>query len=386
MHQGYPVSRRSFLRAASAGLLVSQARTSKAASGLPSSPVAIARCRRYDFDLIKSTLAGLFDQIGGVQSLVRGKTVSVKINLTGGWNAPTYTLSPVFTVYTHPLVTLAACSLFSDYGAQRIVICESLYTTDETRAAYADFGYDPALFESTVPNLMWEDTHNKGTGGVYRTLATGEGAYLYSSFQFNHRYVDTDVLVSIPKMKNHLIAGITLSMKNLFGATPSALYSSGQDNELTTDARVSVLHEGGLSAAGGEILPVPSTNPGFRVPRAVVDIVCARPVDLAIIDGIVTMHGGEGAWHNTRLGIAVPGLLIAGKNSVCADAVTAAVMGYDPAAPDGSKPFYNGSNMLKLASERGVGTHLLSEIDVAGMSIAEARYTFQPTYRDQSPD
>lgn len=367
-------------------MLVSQARSLRADSGLPASPVAIARCRRYDFDLIKSTMAGLFDQIGGVQPLVRGKTVSVKINLTGGWNAPTYTLAPVLTVYTHPLVTLAACSLFSDYGARRIVVCESLYTTDETRTAYAGFGYDPALFESTVPNLEWEDTHNKGTGGSYRSLATGEGAYLYSSFQFNHRYVDTDVLVSIPKMKNHLIAGITLSLKNLFGTTPSALYSSSRDSELTTDARTSVLHEGNLSSAGGEILPVPSTAPGFRVPRAVVDIVRARPVDLAIIDGVVTMHGGEGAWHNTRLGIAVPGLLIAGRNSVCTDAVTAAVMGYDPAAPDGSKPFYNGSNMLRLASERGVGTHLLSEIDVAGLSIAEARYTFQPTYREESPD
>ena len=386
MHQRFTISRRSFLQTASAGLLISQARPARSGSGLPTSAVAIARCRRYDFDLIKSTLAGLFDRIGGVQALVRGKTVSVKINLTGGWNAPVYTLSPVLTVYTHPLVALAACSLFGDYGAHRIIICESLYTTDETRAAYAGFGYDPALFESTVPNLTWEDTHNKGTGETYRTLATGDGAYLYSSFQFNHRYVDTDVLVSIPKMKNHLIAGITLSMKNLFGTTPSALYASGRDNELTTDARESVLHEGGSSAAGGEILPVPSTDPGFRVPRAVVDIVRARPVDLAVIDGIVSMHSGEGAWHNTRLGIAVPGLLIAGRNSVCTDAVTAAVMGYDPAAPDGSKPFYNGSNMLRLASERGLGTHLLSEIDVAGMTIAEARYTFQPTYRDQPPD
>ena len=276
--------------------------------------------------------------------------------------------------------------MFSDYGAQRIVICESLYTTNETRSAYAGFGYDPVLFESTVPNLAWEDTHNRGTGGTYRTLATGEGAYLYSSFQFNYRYVDTDVFVSIPKRKNHLIAGITLSMKKVVGTIPSALYSSGQDNERTTDARANVLHEGGLSAAGGEILPVPSTAPGFRVPRAVVDILRARPVDLAIIDGIVTMHGGEGAWHNTRVGIAVPGLLIAGRNAVCTDAVTAAVMGYEPDASDGTKPFYNGANMLRLASERGVGSNVLSEIDVAGMSIAEARYTFQPTYREQAPD
>jgi uncharacterized protein (DUF362 family) len=387
MHEQPSISRRAFLKAAAACTLATSSKHRLGArAGLPTSPVAIARCRRYDFDLIKTSLSVLFDRIGGVRTLIQGKTVSVKVNLTGGWNVPTYTLSPLLTVYTHPLVTLAACSLFSDYGARRTIICESLYTRSETRTAFAGFGYDPRFFESVVPNLLWEDTHNKGTGGTYRSLPVGDAAYLYSSFQVNHRYVDTDVLVSIPKMKNHLIAGITLSMKNLFGATPSALYASSNDDELTTDARTRVLHEGGFSAAGGEILPIPSTDPGFRVPRAVVDIVRARPVDLAIIDGIVTMHGGEGAWQNTMLGIAVPGLLIAGKNSVCTDAVAAAVMGYDPQAPDGAKPFYNGANMLRLASDRGVGSCFLSEIEVAGLSIEAARYTFQPTYRSQTPE
>ena len=382
------VTRRTFLKQSLSGALaVSSALPSRARdrfyTNLPTSPVAIARCRRYDFDSIRSTLSRQFDQIGGVQSLVSGKTVSVKINLTGGWNAPTYTLPPVQTVYTHPLVTLAACRLFYEYGAKRIVICESLYTNDDARIAYTNYGYSVMLFESNIPNLVWEDTHNKGTGGAYKTLPVGSSVYLYNSIQFNYRYVDTDVVVSIPKMKNHLIAGITLSLKNMFGSTPSALYSSSVDNERTTSSRENVLHNGGLSAAGGEILPIPSTDPGYRVPRAVVDIVRARPVDLCIIDGIVTMFGGEGAWHNTRLGIAVPGLLIAGRNPVTTDAVAAAVMGYDPQAPDGSKPFVNGSNMLRLAAESGLGTNRLSDIDVVGLSIPDARYTFLPTYRSR---
>lgn len=382
------VTRRTFLKQSLSGALaVSSALPSRAGNGfytnVLTSPVAIARCRRYDFDSIKSTLSKQFDQIGGVQSLVSGKTVSVKINLTGGWNVPTYTLPPVQTVYTHPLVALAACRLFYEYGARRIVICESLYTNDEVRAAYTNYGYDVNLFESNIPNLVWEDTHNKGTGGAYRILSVGAGAYLYSSIQFNYRYVDTDVVVSIPKMKNHQIAGITLSLKNMFGSTPSALYSSGRDNEQTTNSRENVLHNGGLSAAGGEILPIPSTDPGYRVPRAVVDIVKARPIDLCIIDGIVTIFGGEGAWHNTRLGIAVPGLLIAGRNPVSTDAVAAAVMGYDPQAADGTKPFINGSNMLQLAADSGLGTNRLSDIEVVGLSIQDALYTFPPTYRSR---
>ncbi len=380
------LSRRTFLSGllvgslASSPILRSHPRTLPA---LPKSPVGILRCRRYDFDLIKSTLSTLFDYIGGVQSLVGGKTVTVKINLTGGWNVPTYTLPVEQTVYTHPLVTLAACRLFYEYGAARTVICESLYSNDEKRTAFTNCGYDVTLFESTVPNLLWEDTHNKGSAAAYRSLSTGPGAYLYSSFQFNHRYVDTDVFVSIGKMKNHQIAGITLSLKNMVGSVPSALYASSRDDELTTSSRTSVLHEGTPSAAGGEVTPVPSYDPGYRVPRAVIDIARARPIDLCIIDGIVTMFGGEGAWHNTRLGIAVPGLLIAGRNAVCTDSVAAAVMGYDPEAPDGSKPFVNGANMLRLAAESGLGTNHLPDIETVGLGIPDALYTFPPTFKSR---
>jgi uncharacterized protein (DUF362 family) len=343
--------------------------------------VAIARCRRYDFTLIRTALARIFDQLGGVQTLVKDKIVSVKVNVTGGWHVPVLTLSPVETVYTHPMVVLAAGSLFHDYGARRVVICESLYSLADTREAFQASGYDVAAFESTIPGLAWENTRNVGTGGMYRRVQVGTDPYLYNWFLLNYRYVDTDVLVSIPKMKNHDIAGVTLSMKNLFGATPSAMYSSSRHNENSTDARIPVLHEGTLSPAGGEVRPIPSTNPGYRVPRAVVDIVRARPIDLAIIDGIVSMHGGEGAWNSTRVGITAPGLLIAGRNCVCTDAVATAVMGYNPDAAGGAKPFYNGDNHLKLAAEAGLGSHRLSEIEVRGLDIAAARYDFLPSYK-----
>jgi len=145
-------------------------------------------------------------------------------------------------------------------------------------------------------------------------------------------------------------------MKNLFGVTPSALYASDARNESSTESRSRVLHEGGLSAAGGEVLPVPSHDPGFRVPRVVVNIVRARPIDISVIDGIVTMHGGEGQWQGASLGIVVPGLLIAGRNCVCTDSGAAAVMEYNPDAAHWTVPFQNGANTLRLAAESGIGT------------------------------
>lgn len=47
---------------------------------------------------------------------------------------------------------------------------------------------------------------------------------MFSALDLNQAYEDTDVMVSLAKMKNHLTAGVTLSMKNLFGITPNSLY------------------------------------------------------------------------------------------------------------------------------------------------------------------
>ncbi len=374
---GADISRRSFLARASAAILASDAYS----ASLPTLPVSVTRCRRYDFDSIKSALSGMFDQLGGIGTLVRGKSVCVKVNITGGWHVNVYSLPPTETVYTHPTVVLAACSLFSDYGARRIVVCESVYAAAVGRAAFEQSLYNVSLFESVIPGIQWENTRNLGSGTQYSKINAGDGALVYQYFYVNRQYVDTDVMVSIPKMKNHDIAGITLSMKNLFGIAPSSLYASSVQDESSTSARTATFHSGGLSAAGGEVSPVVQNHEGYHVPRTVVDLNRARPIDLCIIDGIVSEHGGEGAWNGTPLGIVVPGLLIVGRNAACTDTVAASIMGYDPFAAGGTKPFMNGDNMPQLAADRGIGTNRLSDIDVVGLSVTEARYAYLPPFR-----
>jgi hypothetical protein len=72
-----------------------------------------------------------------------------------------------------------------------------------------------------------------------------------------------------------------------------------------------------------------------------------------------------------------PGVLIAGLNPVCTDAVSTAVMGFNPRAGKGEAPFYrNAENTLTLAEEHGVGTTDLRRIDVRGVPIAQALYRF----------
>src|SRR5262245_56463097 len=99
------------------------------------------------------------------------------------------------------------------------------------------------------------------------------------------------------------------------------------------------------------------------MPRILVDVVGARPIDLAFIDGIETMTGGEGPWiRRASLAHVKPGLLIAGRNCVTTDAVSTAVMGYDPRAVRGVAPFTRCDNSLLLAEQAGIGTADLKKI------------------------
>ena len=89
------------------------------------------------------------------------------------------------------------------------------------------------------------------------------------------------------------------------------------------------------------------------------------------------MTGGEGPW-TTGLGLAKPGVLIAGLNPVSTDAVSTAVMGFDPMAPGGAGTFRDVDNMMELAEAVGLGTRDLNKIEVAGSAIADVVYPFGP--------
>ena len=120
---------------------------------------------------------------------------------------------------------------------------------------------------------------------------------------------------------------------------------------------------------------------GYRVPRITVDIVRARPVHLAIIDGIETQTAGADAAlepdSKRKLVLVKPGVLIASLNPVCADAVAAAAMGFTPTAARGTAPFENCDNTLALAEEAGIGVSDTGKIEVAGTPVAKVRLAFR---------
>ena len=72
-----------------------------------------------------------------------------------------------------------------------------------------------------------------------------------------------------------------------------------------------------------------------------------------------------------------PGILVAGLNPVCTDAVAAALMGFDPAAERGTAPFENCDSTLRLAEEAGIGTRDLKRIEVVGVPIRNLQFPFR---------
>jgi len=272
---------------------------------------------------------------------------------------------------------LALGSLLFAAGARRVRFVESTQSKAELNATLRLADWDVKSLE-TLGKVEFENTRNLGHGSSYTHLRVPADGYMFSALDLNHSYADTDVMVSLAKLKNHITAGVTLSMKNLFGLTPNSLYGDQAGDEDATAGRGPLhnpsefpkIHPPGLKAG------ITSNDPTWRVPRIVVDVCAARPIHLAIIDGITSMSGGEGRWCKdaAEIKFTQPGVLIAGLNPVSTDAVGTAVMGYDnPRAVRGTKPFGFCDNHLLLAEQAGLGVADLNQIDVRGSTIAKAK-------------
>jgi uncharacterized protein (DUF362 family) len=109
--------------------------------------------------------------------------------------------------------------------------------------------------------------------------------------------LDADVVISMPKMKTHHWAGVTLSLKNLFGTLPGRVYGWPKN----------ILHWAGIEQSILDIAG--SVRPGY-----------------AIIDGIVGMEG-NGPISGEPI---ASGVLVFADDPVAADAVGASLMGFDP--------------------------------------------------------
>jgi uncharacterized protein (DUF362 family) len=268
--------------------------------------------------------------------------------------------------WTHPAVVKALAQLIIDAGvsASDITIVESLGSADSfTKSAFQDYA---AIQTALGCNLV---DISKGT---FVDVSTGSGYFNYSSLTMNQILRDTDVYVSIAKLKQHAEAGFTGSLKNQVGTVPQSLYETQ-----AIQYRRQALHSptNGSSAS--------------HLPRSVCDLNAARPVHFGVIDGIRNATGGEGTWNPT-FAPHQSHVMLAGLNPVATDSIGAKLMGLDCEATKLALPAKSSygdtqcDNYLDLLHTKGVGTNQLSQIQLVGDGASLAT-SVSPHARPQQP-
>ncbi len=356
------------------------------------SPVGIALCKRYTFREVRQALGKLLDEVGGVRRLVKGRHVTIKVNLVNTSAEDVAGVPLGLTVVVHPVVAMALGSLLVQYGARRVVYADQLPFRSPDPEAFEGYGYRLQDFASAMEGKVgFANTRNRGAFSDYALVKVPEGE-LAGAWEVNRTYTDTDILVSLGKLKSHVSAGITGGMKNLFGVPPSSLYGDDlgpEPDERACDYRNGTMHNctrlphTSVTTFTGKSI---RNDHGYNVPRFIVDLAAAFPIHLVVLDAISVIQTAEGWWNGSMVSVTRPGLLLAGLNPVCTDAVGAAVMGFDPEAADRTWPFVNGTNYLALARRRGLGENRLRHIEVVGLGLERARFAYQPTYRRIAPD
>jgi len=236
--------------------------------GGPKSDVAVLKASTYSQDLVRPMLDGI--RACGLE--VRGKNVLLKPNLVE--------FDRSTAINTDAAVVAAAYDAFRQLGAASVVIGEGPGHRRDTFELAREAGYPAGLTD------LNRDDVSEISGFA------GEGTAF-----FPNTALRADLIVSLAKMKTHHWAGVTLSMKNLFGLVPGAVYGWPKNR----------LHYIGITRSILEL------NRVFRN-------------TFAIVDGIVGMEGNGPIQGVPKQA----GVLVFGQDGRAVDATCSRIMGIDP--------------------------------------------------------
>jgi uncharacterized protein (DUF362 family) len=277
------VDRRAFL-ATSLGLAAGAATTSLLVSHKyqvirkpPRSRVAILKAESYSEDLQELLRQGL----DLFHLDVRGKSVMLKPNLVDYISGS--------HINTHPLLVLSAVECFSRLGAKSVRVGEGPGHQRDTELVLFESGFAEQLRDQHVPfvDLNRDELFKRPLLATYTDMK-----YMW----FPRAILESDFIVSMPKVKTHHWSGVTLSLKNMFGVLPGAKYGWPKN----------ILHWKGIQ-------------------ESILDICATVPVHFVIADAIVAMEG-NGPLNGTARPL---GRIVLADDPVAADATCARLMGLD---------------------------------------------------------
>jgi uncharacterized protein (DUF362 family) len=250
---------------------------------------------------------------------VRGKRVVIKPNMVD--------VSPDRPVHTDPQLIEALVLHLGDLGAREIILAEGTSHNRDSESLFRRSGYEALAKRrgARIVDLNYDD--------ISPVKSVNPRATLLKELYLPRTILSADVIISVPKMKTHKLAGITLSMKNMFGILPGMTYGWPKNT----------LHWNGI-------------------PLSICEINGTIKTHYSIVDGVVGMEG-----HGPIMGTArKAGVLVMGDNALAVDATAARVMGVNPVRVD----------YLAMAHQIKLGSLRREDIVVAGEKTEKVRIDF----------
>ena len=273
------------------------------------SKVAVIKCDTYDEEeVLKAVEAGL-EFLGGVSLFARpGEKIVMKPNVLIGSN-------PDKCVTTHPSVFKAVGKLLQGAGA---TVCYG----DSPSIGRCGFNMKRARLKQAGDELGIEMADfDKGR------VVSHAGSLLIKSFVIANGVLDSDGLVSLPKLKTHPLTRFTGAVKNQFGCVPGLLKSQYHVK-----------------------LPDP-----YDFATMLVDLNTLIRPRLCIMDGIMAMEGNGPRGGNPRK----LGVLLISSDPVALDATACRIIDLAPEVVTTSKP----------GEKAGLGTYHAENIEILGEEI-----------------
>lgn len=272
------------------------------------SKVYLTRLNDYIPDMLEQKIREGFNAVGGVEELVSGKNVFIKINQLS--NRP-----PEKAVTTHPLVVEKVVKILLEYGA-KIVIGDDIETKGE------EDGFIISGIRDVARKLGVDLINLKKY--PYKKIEKEDNKFVKELY-IAEPVLEADVIVNIPKLKTHVQTLMTLAIKNLYGIIPLGERSR-------------------LHAAFPKI---------EEFANVIADIFSVKPPSLNIMDGILAMEG-EGPQGGSPRKL---GLLLISKDAVAMDSVICPLVDLDCGEV----------RYIPIAASRGLGKMSLEEIETIGM-------------------
>jgi len=302
--------------------------------------VSVVKIRNGNID---AAVERAIELLGGVRSITKGKErVMLKPNLV--FPEPKATTKPPVVRTLARLLKKAgkdvsigegsaAAGGFNAKGGEVFRTTNADLLNRMQQHVFDQLGYTELAGSLKVPLV------NLHTGALVDVKVPN--AFVFEKLTIHLALAETDLLCSVPMMKTHTLAGVTLGMKNLIGVYPGTVYQAvrGRMHDLTSKVEPS-----GTAAA-------------------IVDMVRANKLGLVVIDASMAMEGNGPAG-----GPLLPmETIIAGTNPLATDMIAAHLMGFK----ESEIPTF------AWANKAGLQPASVDEIEVRGEPLAGVKRDFK---------